>query len=128
MPRAIRRIAALLSAAALIHAVAAPGIAGAPAAMATVSGAESGECDGAGLHADRADHSAPVPGGKQGSRQAPCDGCEVDCLTMAGCTSPALAMAVSAGVVHGRQAPAIAAGPGAFPTRSLAPDRPPPRA
>ena len=93
MPRAIRRIAALLSAAALIHAVAAPGIAGAPAAMATVSGAESGECDGAGLHADRADHSAPVPGGKQGSRQAPCDGCEVDCLTMAGCTSPALAMA-----------------------------------
>lgn len=68
----------------------------------------------------------PESGSPQGSEHGA--GCLASCLSMMGCSSPSFVVEWSLGGINDHARPILAIAAQAHPTRTIEPDRPPPRA
>jgi hypothetical protein len=121
----IRRLISAVAAIALVYAMAAP-----PVAACEIAHAARMEVAGAvmpGSSEGHAAHQSDCPEPKAPKGQEHDSNCLVTCLSMMGCSAPSFVVesAQMSVIAQASSAPASSSQP--HPTRSFAPDRPPPR-
>jgi hypothetical protein len=123
--RMIRRLISAVAAVALVYAMAAPPLAACERAhgvQADVAGAVmQGSSEG------HAAHQSDCPESDAPKSQEHDSNCLLTCLTMLGCSAPSFVVEAAPLSVTGQGSPTPANSMQPHPSRSFAPDRPPPR-
>ena len=122
----IRRLTSAVAAIALVYAMAAPPVAACESTHAARTEVASAVMQGA-AEGGHAAHQSDCPESRAPTDQEHDSNCLVTCLSMMGCSAPSFVVeAVPLGVIdQGSPTPANSTQP--HPSRSSAPDRPPPR-